>query len=368
MSIPTRSHVEIAQDELEGLIALGHIGEGFAYAAKEGVDSKIGRLLVVIKHALLLVLKTYKFAPKVIYFNSRLEILGCSRDFITIFLLRLFYWRKVGLMIKSHGSDLEVLNNKSFWMGKIVLPYLKKQVAAWLFLSSEEQKEVIANGYFDPEKIFVTKNIVRGYQFQKSNDFRRNHQIAANSTILLFTGRLIREKGVYEVLDAFLQLANQYDLVLIIVGDGPAKKELEVIAGKANLGQKVIFTGFIPEQQVVPYYANSDMLVFPTYFPEGFPMALFNAVAAGLQVVTTATRAAKDYLVEPHNCLWTEAENSNAVRDRIAELLNSPVLAKTMAEHNVRTGKLFDRAHVCSEISEIFHTISSTFKNSKPAS
>ncbi|MFD1255999.1 glycosyltransferase family 4 protein [Mucilaginibacter terrae] len=357
-SVPTRHHVEIALDELEGMQKLGYPCEQFQYAAKDGVSSKTGRLRVIVQNALSLVKTARKFKPDVIYFNSRLEVLAGIRDFITIVICKTLYRQKVHFVIKSHGSAIEVLGHQTGLFNKVVLPFLKENIAGWLFLSTEEQKKVIETGYLEADKIFVTKNIVRTDQFSIDAGFRSKLGISNNQQLLLFVGRLIKEKGIYEVVKAFAEVAEQYqECTLIIVGWGSELEELKSVARSLNIAQRVIFTGFIAEAEVVSYYSNCDILVFPTYFPEGFPMALFNSVAAGMSIITTPTRAATDYLTEPDNCLWVEPQNIKSVSSALQQLLQSHQLLNSMKQKNIAKGIEFSQNRVAGELSEIIKQI-----------
>ncbi|MES2266929.1 MAG: glycosyltransferase family 4 protein [Bacteroidota bacterium] len=357
ISIPSKSHVEIALDELTGLEELGYICKPFDYTAKDGYNSVIKRLLVIYKNAYQLVKLAKSFNPDIIYFNSRLEKLAGIRDFLTISLVKALYRKKVLFVIKSHGSDLGVLQNNSGLFKNTILAFLKRNVAAWLFLSFEERSKLIELNFFDRQKLFVVKNIVRHLQFKRDENFRTGLGIPPDHKILLFTGRLIAEKGIIEVVEAFAILKNKYPLTLIVVGDGNAVSRLKEIIAQNDLINNIMLTGFIPEKAVIPYYANSDILVFPTYFPEGFPMALFNAVGAGLAVVTTKIRAAKDYLKEPDNCLWVNAKDTDGVVKAIERLLASEELANHMQEQNKGLSKLFSKEQVAAELSGIFDQI-----------
>ncbi|WCT10727.1 glycosyltransferase family 4 protein [Mucilaginibacter jinjuensis] len=348
--MPTRHHVEIALDEMEGMKELGYPCNKFFYAAKEGVDSKTGRMRVIFQNAFNLIKLARLFKPDVIYFNSRLEALAGIRDFITISLLKTLYRHPVRFVIKSHGSDIEVFESKNPLMSKIVLPFLKKQVSAWFFLSTEEQNTIINAGYLSADKVFVTKNIVRNTQFTPEANFKSLLKIPDDHKILLFVGRIIKQKGVYEVINAFQKIKEMHRTTLIIVGDGPELESIKQLTITLSLSKFVVFTGFIPEQDVIPFYASSDVLVFPTYFPEGFPMALFNAVAAGMCVVTTPTRAAVDYLVEPENCLWVEPENSIQLANKVNNLLQSQTMMDEMTGNNKIKGNLFSKQQVCAEL------------------
>lgn len=356
-SIPTRHHVEIALDELDGLQQLGYSCAQFPYAAKEGVTSKTGRMRVILQNAFRLISIARRFKPDVVYFNSRLEALAGTRDFMTISLLKTFYRKPFKVVLKSHGSDIDVFKSDNKLINKTVLPYLKKHIAGWLFLSSEE-KEIISNaGYLDSDKLFVSKNIVRNTQFKRDENFRKEFNIPQDHRVLLFVGRLIPEKGIYEVINAFAVIKNDFKAKLLIVGWGPEQESLKELAAGLNITDEVIFTGFIPEAEVVRFYSNSDILVFPTYFPEGFPMSLFNSVSAGMPVVTTPIRAAADYLSQPENCLWVKPQNSESVSEALQKLLSSPELAEQMKTNNKLKGREFSREQVCNELSQIIDQI-----------
>ena len=360
ISMPTQSHVEIAIDELTGLQDLGYTCHAFPYAAKEGFSSALSRFLVIIKNAFNLIKISNQFKPDIIYFNSRVEFKAGIRDAITIFLVRTFYFKKVLFMIKSHGSELDIFGSNNYLIKKIVLPFLKKKVAGWLFLSSEEKNKVNQLNFFLPEKVFVTKNIVRTNQFKINPNFRSKHHIPTDHKILLFVGRIIKEKGIFEVINAFVKLNTDEKATLIIVGNGSALDAAKESIGQLKLNHKIIFTGFIPEQDVVEYYSNSDILVFPTIFPEGFPMALFNSVAAGLSIITTPTRAATDFLSEPANCLWVEPKNSESVLSALVTLLKTDELMRTMSINNILKGELFSQNQVVKELSATIDNIFQT--------
>ncbi len=356
-SIPTRTHVGIAVDEMTGMRRAGYAADPFSFSGRDGVSSAIGRFWLIIGNACRLVKKAYQFHPDIIYFNSRLEVLASVRDAITIFIFKTFYRHKVKFLIKSHGSDVEVINNRSYLIHRLTLPYLKKNIAGWLFLSSEENKAVSKGMYFKLKTLFTTKNIVRTDQFKVEGSFKASLGIPEDYKVLLFTGRIMREKGIYEVIEAFSRINDNYKVKLIIIGDGEDYEDIKQLITNLGIAQGVILTGFIPEQDVTKYYANSDILVFPTYFPEGFPMSLFNSVGAGLSIITTHTRAASDFLTAPENCLWAEPKNAGSVYAALCKLLSSESLMVRMKENNIEKAKLFSQVQVCAELEVIMNTV-----------
>lgn len=358
-SIPRVHHIEIALDEMNGLQEIGYTCDQFPYGAQSSGHSKLGRLWVILKNTLSLVKISYQFRPDIIYFNSRLEKIAGFRDFITIVIFKTLYFRNVKFIIKSHGSDLEIFQQKSTFIYKIVLPFLKKNIQAWLFLSQEEKQKLNEIGYFETNKIFTTKNIVRVDQFTADPAFRNNYQIPGSSSILLFVGRIIREKGVFEVLEAFAICCKEFDSVLIIVGNGSEFKNLKLRIEELGIEDQVILTGFVPEQDVIPFYSNADILVFPTYFPEGFPMALFNSVAAGLGIITCKIRAATDYLTEPDNCLWAKPKNNSSVYNTMISLITNKKMLCNMKVNNKQKAKIFIKRVISEELSVIMENLNS---------
>ncbi len=356
-SVPSQTHIALCLDEVEGLEELGYPCAKFSYHAKDGFESKVARLYIIIKNALNLVRIAHHFKPDIIYFNSRLEPTASTRDFITLTIFKSLYRKKVLIMLKSHGSEIGTLSSTNALLKNQVMPYLKKNIGAWLFLSTEEKSKIDKNGYLVPEKVFVTKNIVRAWQFHRDQSFKQRNNIPIDCKILLFVGRIIKEKGIYNVIEAFAKIQETYKTFLIIVGNGSALNDVKQTIHKLGLQEKVILTDRIPEEDVVEYYANSDILVFPTFDQEGFPMALFNSVAAGLSIVTTPIRAATDYLSEPENCLWAEPQNSESVFTALETLLKSEPLSANMKINNIEKGQFFGKERVCEELDKIIETV-----------
>jgi len=114
------------------------------------------------------------------------------------------------------------------------------------------------------------------------------------STHILFVGRISREKGVFALADAFRRVAaSRPDLRLVVVGDGPARAELE----RELAGHAVAFTGVLAGDELATAYASADVFCLPSG-TETFGQVVLEASASGLPVVTVAGGAAGE-LVRP---------------------------------------------------------------------
>jgi len=144
----------------------------------------------------------------------------------------------------------------------------------------------------------------------------------------VFVGRLIREKGVLELLQAYAALpaATRERFGLVFVGDGPVRAELEARADAIQLGT-IKFTGFAHREQLAIYYGLAEALVFPTY-TDPWGLVVNEAMACALPIVCSRDAGCVADLVEDH---W----NGRLVMQKDSKQL-SAVLAELAANSEVR--------------------------------
>lgn len=104
----------------------------------------------------------------------------------------------------------------------------------------------------------------------------------------IFVGRLIREKGVGDLIGALARIKPELpDFRAVIVGDGPERAHLERLVTEMSLEENVIFTGFLGEySDVIALMKSSKVFAFPSR-REGFGMVVLEAMASGIPVVTS---------------------------------------------------------------------------------
>ncbi|MFN8633471.1 MAG: glycosyltransferase family 1 protein [Chloroflexota bacterium] len=123
--------------------------------------------------------------------------------------------------------------------------------------------------------------------------WRREHGVPDGVTLLLDVGRLAREKRVADLAPVMRGLSASGERVhLAVVGDGPARAELEA----AFAGLPVTFTGYVHGDALATAYASADLFVFPSD-SEAFGNVVLEAMASGLPVVAAAAGGVED-LVE----------------------------------------------------------------------
>lgn len=144
---------------------------------------------------------------------------------------------------------------------------------------------------------------------------RKQLGISSDVTLVVTSGRIHWAKGWRLLLEAFeLFLESIENAVLVFVGDGPDRKQLEELAASKQLVSRIVVTGYLPSLEVARYLQAADLFVMGSV-KEGWSTALLEALACGLPAVTTRFSSAdsivKDgingYLVEREPKLFADA-------------------------------------------------------------
>ena len=269
----------------------------------------------------------------IIHLNTAFDLKTILRDSFSIFVMRP---GKAKVFFKLHGSEAERFVDASLPV-RMLIRYLQKRVAGYGVHTREELENFKRIG-FDPAKFSFVKNAVTLHESLPAG-FVREQKDPTASFILLFVSRFIPAKGLLETIRACALLRERgIRFELRAVGDGETRAEAERLTEELGLGDAVVFTGYIPEDDVAKQFFEADLFVFPTRHPEGFPNVLFKAVAVGLPIVTTRVRAAADYMSEPGNCLYCTQEPEN-VADRIERLVNEKALREEISRSNLTLGQ-----------------------------
>jgi colanic acid/amylovoran biosynthesis glycosyltransferase len=149
---------------------------------------------------------------------------------------------------------------------------------------------------------------------------------------LLYTGRLSAAKGLPILFQALGQVVPHHpDLVLTLVGDGPDRQALETLATDLKLTPYLKFVGYQSQDAVCQYLHNSDIFVLPS-FSEGLPVALMEALAAGVPVITTPVAGISELVEHGTNGYLVPPGAVEPLAQRICELLEDALLRQKFGQ------------------------------------
>ncbi len=150
-----------------------------------------------------------------------------------------------------------------------------------------------------PNKCITTYNGIDFDLFKndnKENDkLRYKYNISNNDFVYIFVGRVVPDKGVDELIDAFLELNNIYkDTKLFIIGSPNSGGNADNSFYNQMLNKKnsnIIFTGYVANNLIYKYYNISDVQITPSTFEEPFGLTVIEALAMGKRIIVTDSGA-----------------------------------------------------------------------------
>lgn len=188
---------------------------------------------------------------------------------------------------------------------------------------------VIGNGssngidttYFDPAR----------FDDSAKDTLRKKLNIAADDVVFCFVGRMVTDKGINEMISAFIRLRSlQPNVKLLLVG--PFENELTPI--DKDTEERILHhpdIRFLDYQEDVRSYLHcSDVFVFPSY-REGFPNVVLQAGALGLPAIVSDINGSNEIIVHGRNGLIVPVKNADALFDAMQELTDNTARRKEMA-------------------------------------
>jgi len=273
----------------------------------------------------------------VVYIHSAHDMI--YREILLLSTLRL---TKTPAVMLFHGSRIEKLSGRKNTVFFVSTWIALKLATGLLVLSTEEEKAF--KSIWPWVRCGVVPNPVKcpPINIRKKTIFQKS----SRPFKLIFVGRFISAKGVLEIVEAFPKVIQKVQCELIFAGEGPLLKEMQSRIKKYGLDDKVTFTGYLDREKMWNLYKEADVLLLPTYHPEGMPMVVLEAMANGMGVICTRIRGMADYLKEGIHALFVPPKSPDILAERIIELLSNPKILSRMHKANVEYAQEFDPVKV----------------------
>ena len=194
-------------------------------------------------------------------------------------------------VLQAHGSVLPFFQKQrlkkifDLFFGYRILRDASKVIA----LTKTEVEQYKKMGV-EEDKIKIVPNGIDLSEYDnlpKRGDFRQQYSIRDNEKVILYLGRIHKTKGIDLLVEAFADLVKDLDDVrLVIVGpDDGYRSTLEELIQELKVDDKVLFTGFVSNNEKVAAFVDADVFVTPSF--SGFPVTFLEACACGTPIITT---------------------------------------------------------------------------------
>lgn len=329
------------------------------YGRRSG-QKGINRYLMPLRDILGFVLLLFRRRFDVIHMNPSLNMRSVLKEFPLLVMFYLFgYSGRVLIFI--HGWE-QVFFNRISEKSRVasLFSYLFNRSGTVLVLSEKFRKYLLGIGVEEDKVRTITTMVNLSELPPVSSDGKQCGTI-------LYLSRLIAEKGVYETLEAFSRLVSKFpDLKLIMAGEGPEKGKLEALVAARRLSN-VQLPGYIRGHEKFKALEKSCVFLLPTRYGEGCPVALLEAMGAGLVPVVADAGGITEIIHPGKNAVLLPEVSAEALENALEILLAGPAAMKRMSADAAKyAADNFSSAKVTELIMECYeHMISKSSRRTE---
>lgn len=285
-----------------------------------------------------LILKYCKFifvARKfdIVHLNPSYDKRSFYRDSVFLILSKLL--RKKTL-VYWHGWEMDFQNRTKD--NKILSFYFKntyRRSDFTIVLGSIFKKRLIEMG-ITPSKIVVESNAADDkYLIENELDTSKE----SRKIELLFISRIEKEKGIFIAIEA-MQFLDKEKYHLIVAGHGHAINEAKVMA-RQNEINNITFIGKVDGKEKHNVFSSANILLFPTFYPEGMPICIIEAMLYGLVVVSRPIGGIPDWVKVPDNGILTNTLDAKVFASLIEDLCFDLEKIKKISAKNKEYSKTY---------------------------
>lgn len=184
---------------------------------------------------------------------------------------------------------------------------------------------------------------------------RRKLGIADDKLVLINLGRLGTEKNIGELIEFYAKaLEKRNDLVFLIVGDGPARGELEELSTKLGVSDKVIFTGMVKPDEVQKYYQLGDVFVSASS-SETQGLTYVEAAASGLPLLCREDLCLSDVVLQNEN--GYQYKNEEEFLSWLDSIVDDPKWREKAGHRSEEIAQAFDKSSFGDAIEEVYKSL-----------
>jgi glycosyltransferase involved in cell wall biosynthesis len=234
-------------------------------------------------------------------------------------------------VVGALGSDIHVRSGISHTLTKKVI----RECDTLLTVSEAMRDYSIQRFGADPQRVHTITNgyNTRVFKPLAQEQTRPALGIAPKAPLIVYVGRLVREKGLVELLQAFESVAKALPgCQLAILGDGQMKAELHALVSASAHKDAIRLLGAVSHEEVAQWICAADLLTLPSW-SEGYPNVVVEALACGRPVVATSVGGIPEIVTADNGILFTPkdcAGLTQALKDALTRHWDHDAIAARM--------------------------------------
>ena len=253
------------------------------------------------------------------------------------------YKKHVPLIYTNHSDHPHYI--KAYFKDPIILPFIVRKYITWFsnrssgVIAPSTKVKKILEGYGVKKPVYVLATGIDVASFQKSKRIeeqakrvREKLSIPKNANVLLFVGRVGKEKNIAFLIHTLQKIREQNSkTILLIVGDGHQVKELKRLAKQLRIENAVYFAGAVPHDDIAAYYHAANIFTFSS-FSETQGIVLLEAAASSLPIVALKDDAFTEVVFDGKNGFLVGDSSVGSFTTKVLHLINDKDTHKSFSK------------------------------------
>jgi len=249
------------------------------------------------------------------------------------------------IILHLHSGAEPIINSKI----KFVYQFMFKYSDVTILLANKIKAEL--------NKHFYIKNSIVLYNPCLCHNTDEPLTLIIKEKFILFAGTITKKKGYVDLIQAFSLIANKHpEWKIIFAGNGEIENAKR-LAKFHLIEEQVIFRGWVNGEDKHLLFKKSSIFCLPSY-TEGFPMAVLDAWAYGLPVITTPVGGLADVLVPGVNALVFEPGDVDMLSTYLNELITNDDLRQKISEESIKLSQgSFSITEISKQLNELYTSL-----------
>ena len=289
----------------------------------------------------------------VVHLNPSLDWKSLIRDCLLLIALRAAGFRSVLVYFHGWRPDLERTLRRTPGLRHLFVSLLNG--AGRVLVLAPQFKTALEQMGVRPEQVELT------YTLYDAATITPSPLPADGGGTVTFISRFEREKGTFELVEGFARVAAEFPGTdLVFVGDGADLPLLRERARELGVAERVHFPGYVSEEVKAELLANTLIFALPTYYAEGMPRALVEAMGAGKPLLTANIGGIGAVVRDGENGVVLKQVTPETVAEGLRRLLGDRPALEAIGRHNASYARRFGGDRVAADIEALYGEIADT--------